>query len=308
MSDPSADNDLETGEAIAFGLDTLEQRIILSGDAGVLDTTDDDDTGGTQVDHAPQQTQNIEAEQASPTAQPSVFYLDVDGGSSRELTSDEISISPLQISAGETLSGSGAITQSLTNTGTVAPGQSPGVLTTAAFEQTAQATLALEIGGTEPGAQTPGGLDGYDQLVVTGETKLAGTLSLDFLDDFQPVVGQVYDMMRWGQRSGGFGAYTGLYAGNGIYMRPVYATNGLQLVVTKIPGLDQLNLQDIDGAQEAVDEWLTALANKVSKTEISISGAIDVSGARLSGDWKVAVVPPSQTHSLGAKLLVPAWS
>ncbi len=70
--------------------------------------------------------------------------------------------------------------------GTFAPGESPGLV---AFEndlvlQTG-AALAIEIGGTTPGAE-------YDRVEVGGFATLRGTLQVSLLDGYTPAVGDSY--------------------------------------------------------------------------------------------------------------------
>jgi autotransporter-associated beta strand protein len=77
------------------------------------------------------------------------------------------------VGAGGTLMGAGVINGNVTNSGTVAPGNSPGIITVAGnYTQTAAGTLAAELTpSTVPGT-------GYDQLHATGTATLDGTLAL----------------------------------------------------------------------------------------------------------------------------------
>jgi hypothetical protein len=60
----------------------------------------------------------------------------------------------------------------LTNSGTITPGTSPGSLTIAGnFAQTGTGTLEVEVGGTVQGVD-------YDVLRVTGNASLGGTLAI----------------------------------------------------------------------------------------------------------------------------------
>src|SRR5207253_6719188 len=92
----------------------------------------------------------------------------------------------VNIPSGKTLSGSGTLTVnggtnfSVTNSGTVAPGLSPGILTISGnYTQNAGGSLNIEIGGLTVGTQ-------YDQLVVTGNATLAGTLNATLINGFTP--------------------------------------------------------------------------------------------------------------------------
>jgi hypothetical protein len=135
----------------------------------------------------------------------------------------------LSLPEGHTLTGSGVWAGPLINSGVVAPGESPGVLSVQSFEQASGATLKVEIGGTTAGAGQSNPLDGHDQVAVSGQARLAGILSLDFINDFRPSAGQVFDVMTWNSRQGSFSSYTGLYAGHGIYLKPIYQADRLRL-------------------------------------------------------------------------------
>ncbi len=73
-----------------------------------------------------------------------------------------------------TISGSGTVGGNLDNTSsTVAPGNSPGVLTVNGnYTQGSGGTLEIEVTGTSPGES------GHDQLSVTGAASLDGTLDI----------------------------------------------------------------------------------------------------------------------------------
>ena len=72
------------------------------------------------------------------------------------------------------------------------PGSSPGVLTIDGnYFQSSDSTLEIELGGTLLG-------EAYDQLVVTGDASLDGTLELVFIDDFAPQQGQQFDILAVG--------------------------------------------------------------------------------------------------------------
>ena len=74
--------------------------------------------------------------------------------------------------------------------GILAPGNSPGNTTVNGnYTHTSAGTLEIEIGGLVAS-------DDYDQLIVEGLTDLSGgTLDLLLLDDFEPVPGQVFDIL-----------------------------------------------------------------------------------------------------------------
>lgn len=76
--------------------------------------------------------------------------------------------------------------------GTVLPGQSPGVLTIDGnFMQGELGTTVLEIGGMLPGLE-------HDQIVVTGDATIDGTIQIDFIDGFAPSEGDSFNLFAVG--------------------------------------------------------------------------------------------------------------
>ncbi|MFM8546188.1 MAG: LEPR-XLL domain-containing protein, partial [Betaproteobacteria bacterium] len=275
----------------AVRVEVLEQRILLAAD---LPVSGSDQPEVRAAESAPLQVLADDSSSASQAQWPGVatgdpLQLQSPSGSLLNLNSPSEQGQSLALNQGYTLLGTGVWDGPLNNGGVVAPGESPGILTVQSFEQQASGKLKIEIGGLTPGAGQPQVLDGYDRVAVSGEAKLAGTLSLDFINDFRPTAGQVFDVMTWSSRQGVFTSYTGLYAGNGIFLKPLYEANRLRLVATPLPGLQQLNVAFIPQAQQALDQWLTQLANQVSQAAVSLDASLDISGLRLSGTWQVAV-------------------
>ncbi|WP_439104039.1 LEPR-XLL domain-containing protein, partial [Celeribacter marinus] len=141
----AADN-THTDSVPGFGLETLEQRILLSGD---LPLAGSDASGSGQpdaVDVVLDVTGEAVPDAPSVVAEPNLAL--VSGAGTRALSPDHLADAPLTVEAGVTLTGRGATGQTLTNTGTVAPGNSPGILNVTGYTQGAGATLVTEIGGT----------------------------------------------------------------------------------------------------------------------------------------------------------------
>lgn len=98
---------------------------------------------------------------------------------------------------GGTLAGEGAVTGDVLNKGAVMPGNSPGVITVDGdYTQAAAGSLDVEIGGTTAGT-------GFDQLAVSGDVALAGTLNVT-LDGFTPVHGNAFQIVTCDARTGVF--------------------------------------------------------------------------------------------------------
>ena len=91
------------------------------------------------------------------------------------------------------------MTGNLANNGSVTPGDAPGILTIkGAYTQGASGALNLEVGGTLPGS-------GFDQLIVTGNAALAGTLNISFINGYGQAAGQIYNVFDAGSVTGSFG-------------------------------------------------------------------------------------------------------
>lgn len=109
---------------------------------------------------------------------------------------------------GGILNGSGTITGNLINGGNVAPGQSAGILSvTGSYAQTGN--LSIEIGGLTVGTQ-------YDRLAIGTSALLGGTLTINLINGYVPNVGDTFQIMTFGSRSGIFSniVATCLPAGN----------------------------------------------------------------------------------------------
>jgi autotransporter-associated beta strand protein len=108
---------------------------------------------------------------------------------------------PTTVIAGGTLQGSGIANGLITvmSGGAVAPGNSPGALTVASATFNAGSLLKIELGGTAPATQ-------FDQLKANGPLALGGSLQVSLLNGFAPQLGQSFDILDWGSRTGTFSA------------------------------------------------------------------------------------------------------
>ena len=93
--------------------------------------------------------------------------------------------------------------------GTIAPGESPGATQIMGDLTINSGSLAIELGGTTPG------LD-FDQLQVTGNATLAGTLDVTLLSGFNLIPETTFEILDIaGTRSGEFvGLGEGALVGN----------------------------------------------------------------------------------------------
>lgn len=130
------------------------------------------------------------------------------------------------------ISGSGVLDLNMelvSNSGTISPGQSPGILEiNGSVDSLSAAELIIEIGGTTPGAE-------YDQLVLTGSFDAAGSLIIDLIDGFLPSPTDVFTIISAeGGISGNFaeiidGSITTLN-GEGVFAAQFDQLNG-QLIL-----------------------------------------------------------------------------
>jgi len=112
------------------------------------------------------------------------------------------------LNAGETLSGSGTITGGLVNNGLLNPGNSPGIITVeTSFSQGPEGVAVIEIGGISGPGVDP---TGHDQINVTGNIALDGTVDIQLFNGFIPSVGQSFVIFQWtGTRTGDIAHWLG---------------------------------------------------------------------------------------------------
>jgi autotransporter-associated beta strand protein len=99
---------------------------------------------------------------------------------------------------GSTLNGNGAMTGTVSNNGLVSPGKTgPGILSIGQYSQSASGILQVNIGGTIRG-------ETFDQLLVTSDTSLSGSLSVALIQDFSPVAGESFQVLSSSTLTGTF--------------------------------------------------------------------------------------------------------
>ncbi len=102
---------------------------------------------------------------------------------------------------GGTLSGTGTITGNVFLGGRLSPGDSPGTLSiNGDYTQSHSGTFFAELAGLTPGTQ-------YDQVVVSGNASLNGTLDVVLLSGFTVQVGDSFVLMTFASEDGQFSAY-----------------------------------------------------------------------------------------------------
>ncbi len=127
------------------------------------------------------------------------------------------------------LAGSGTINANVANAGQVNPGGTgaPGVLTVKGnYSQSATGTLNIEIGGLGSGTQ-------YDQLVVSGTVTLGGTLSVRLINGFVPNLGDSFQVLLFGSRSGDFASPFDLVLDSNWLVRRTFDGSSMTLVARR---------------------------------------------------------------------------
>jgi hypothetical protein len=148
----------------------------------------------------------------------------------------------LVVGPNDTLEGSGTIDSNVTVTGTHSPGHSPGIQDITG-DYTISGNLEIEIGGLDPGPSPSDPEDGYDQINVSGNITLGGTLDVVLINDFKPQVGQTFDFLNLTDPathtiSGAFADATGLFGfgDNKLYFEIVETAEKVYLEVKQFGG------------------------------------------------------------------------
>lgn len=149
---------------------------------------------------------------------------------------------PLIVSTGGKLSGSGTIGGTVTNSGTVAPGTSPGTLhITGDYIQTAAGQLEIELASAAS----------FDRLEITGSASLAGTLAVSLTNGFMPSAGTSFTILTPSGTGGTTFSTTVLPALIGDVAWSInYGATSISLLVT-LPG-DFTGNGIVDGADYVV--------------------------------------------------------
>ena len=92
------------------------------------------------------------------------------------------------------------------NGGVLTPGNSPGVTTIDGDYTINTGSIQIEVGGRGGTGVVP---DGHDQVSVANTAALNGTLTLDLINGFTPVVGDVFTIVTADEITGGFNEYAG---------------------------------------------------------------------------------------------------
>lgn len=135
--------------------------------------------------------------------------------------------SSLTNQSGGTILGNGTLNVSgvsFEDNGITSPGVSPGTLMINGQDpRSATSVRDIEIGGPNPGSQ-------HDQLNITSQAEIDGTLNITLIDGFEPTEGQTFIIMTFGSRTGTFDVVNGA-AGlpGGLAFEVVYSDTNVML-------------------------------------------------------------------------------
>jgi hypothetical protein len=122
------------------------------------------------------------------------------------------------------MSGGGSVGGDLINSGAVlSPGDGVGVMSVIGnFSQGENGTLAIDLAGS----------DSYDLLDIQGSAEFGGALAVSLLDDFQPSLGDEFDILNFSSASGSFDTMSLPELASGLQwdMSNLYAAGNLTVV------------------------------------------------------------------------------
>jgi hypothetical protein len=192
-----------------------------------------------------------------------------------------------------TLTGSGLILGNLTNqSGIVAPGNSPGSIgLTGDYQQYDEATLLIELGGTDPGM--------FDRLLIGGDVILDGTLVIELIDGFTPNLGDSFPIILGSTITGAFDTLVGDPGGGLSYEVSYLATSVLLSVIDPlaIPGdLDGDGFVGITDLNIVLGNWNLSVPPGNLLADPSGDGFVGIEDLNVVlGNWN-AGTPPSSNN------------
>ncbi len=187
--------------------------------------------------------------------------------------SGTLTANALLIPDGITLNGAGTVIGDVSNSGTIAPGTSTGILTISGnYTQTSTGALNVEIGGTTVGTE-------YDRLAVSGTASLDGTLNVSE-GAVAPVAGTTYTVITCGSCTGTFATVSSPT----VNVTPVYAAASFSLPFTSF--LNSWNSGGT-GAWETASNWSRGVVPGASD-DVTIDDPSSIATITISGGTQAA--------------------
>jgi cyclophilin family peptidyl-prolyl cis-trans isomerase len=185
----------------------------------------------------------------------------------------------------------GSLSRPLNILGTFAPGQQIGRVTLPGYEQQSQGTLVIDLRGTTVDTD-------YDQLVVNGTAKLAGTLKVTLLNGFSPLPGNQFTILTATTKTGSFQSFDLPTTIPGYFWNLDSTATALKLVMV---GGDF----NADGAVDAGDYtlWRNSLGSSVAAftgADASGNGVVDAADYAIWRSYFGRVALPSGGGGSGA--------
>ena len=169
-------------------------------------------------------------------------FLNVNGGGMVRITNDGAIRSNVEVESLGEIHGDGNITGDLQNGGLVSPGASSGTLTVDGdYTQSASGELLIELASASS----------YDQLLVDGNVRLAGTLTVNLIDGFVPTNGQSFTIIT--DNVAGTFATEMLPSVPGLIFDVIYNPQSVVLTVSPAFTADFDEDGDVDG--DDLDQW-----------------------------------------------------
>jgi hypothetical protein len=142
------------------------------------------------------------------------------------LNGGNLSVSqPFQLLGG-TLAGTNTIFGSVTNSGTLSPGTSLGILTISGnYFQATNGTLQIELAGASPGT-------GFDQLIVSNTATINGTLNVILTNSFHPALTNTFTILSAGSLIGNYASF--VYPSSTVGMSLTNTATSSILIVTNL--------------------------------------------------------------------------
>ncbi|MEX0612005.1 MAG: hypothetical protein WD738_20210 [Pirellulales bacterium] len=216
--------------------------------------------------------------------------LDFDGGDANLTVTNGGVVSAASVIVGEfgSLHGDGNIVGIVENGGLVSPGTSPGALTIDGdYLQTAIGELVIELASASS----------YDQLLVTDNATLGGTLTVNLIDGFTPTIGQMFTILTADDVDDTFDtqllpsvpnlSFEVTYNAQSVVLSVVPALDGDYNADGTVDAADYVVWRKNDGTQAGYDTWRAHFGATAG------SGAAAANGSAEASPSQTAVPEPS---------------
>ncbi|MGB0579458.1 MAG: hypothetical protein ACPGVU_07130 [Limisphaerales bacterium] len=139
---------------------------------------------------------------------------------------------PLILDGGGLIGSGTLVGDVVNNAGTIRPGAPLGVISiTGSYQQAANGTLAIDVGGTTAGTQ-------FDRVQITGTATLAGALSSTLANGFTPTLSDTFEVITASSVTGAFTSLSGSF-GEGLIPVATYGAGTVTIgIVNALPVVD----------------------------------------------------------------------